>query len=87
MSIFLQVDSLAVANQMLADSEPVEQTLSIWKLLTSGGVGGQAIILVLFMLKFLAVAFYFMELKTANIFWKSAVLIFVSIFLGIILNF
>lgn len=44
-----------------------------------------AIILVLFMLKFLAVAFYFMELKTANVFWKSAVLIFVSIFFGIIL--
>ena len=44
-----------------------------------------AIILVLFVLKFLAVAFYFMELKTAHIFWKSAVLIFVSIFLGIIL--
>ncbi len=44
-----------------------------------------AIILVLFMLKFLGVAFYFMELKTAHIFWKSAVLIFMSIFLGIIL--
>lgn len=44
-----------------------------------------AIILVLFMLKFLAVAFYFMELKTAHVFWKSAVLIFVSLFLGIVL--
>ncbi|MBE0424225.1 MAG: hypothetical protein IBX66_09845 [Lutibacter sp.] len=44
-----------------------------------------AIILVLFMLKFLGVAFYFMELRTANVFWKSAVLIFVSIFLGIVL--
>lgn len=43
------------------------------------------IILVLFMVKFLGVSFYFMELKTANIFWKSAVLIFVSIFFGIIL--
>jgi len=44
-----------------------------------------AIILVLFMLKFLGVAFYFMELKKTHIFWKSAVLIFVSIFLGIVL--
>ncbi|HEY9168002.1 MAG TPA: cytochrome C oxidase subunit IV family protein [Lutibacter sp.] len=43
------------------------------------------IILTLFMLKFLGVAFYFMELKKAHIFWKSAVLIFMSIFLGIIL--
>ncbi|MDF1517847.1 MAG: hypothetical protein RQ864_06520 [Lutibacter sp.] len=44
-----------------------------------------AIILLFFMLKFLGVAFYFMELKTAHVFWKSAVLIFVSIFFGIIL--
>lgn len=43
------------------------------------------IILALFMLKFLAVAFYFMELKTAHVLWKSAVLIFVSVFFGIIL--
>lgn len=44
-----------------------------------------AIILVLFVLKFLGVAFYFMELKKAHVFWKSAVLIFMSIFLGSIL--
>jgi hypothetical protein len=44
-----------------------------------------SIILVLFMLKFLAVAFYFMELKKAHVFWKSAVLIFASIFLGLVL--
>ncbi|MCU0351201.1 MAG: MotA/TolQ/ExbB proton channel family protein, partial [Flavobacterium sp.] len=66
MSIFLQVDSLAVANQMLADSEPVEQTLSIWKLLTSGGVGGQAIILVLFILLFMALFLYFERLMAIN---------------------
>ncbi len=45
-----------------------------------------AIILVFFMVKFLAVAFYFMELKTAHVFWKSAVLIFASIFLAIVLT-
>ena len=43
MSIFLQADSLAVANQVLSeDAQPVEQTLSIWSLLTSGGAGGIA---------------------------------------------
>ncbi|MHB1147789.1 MAG: cytochrome C oxidase subunit IV family protein [Lutibacter sp.] len=45
-----------------------------------------AIIMALFMIKFLGVAFYFMELKNAHVFWKSAVLIFVSIFLVIVLT-
>ncbi len=44
-----------------------------------------AIILTLFMLKFLAVVFYFMELKRAHIFWKSVVIIFVMLFSTIIL--
>lgn len=44
-----------------------------------------AIILALFMVKFIGVAFYFMELKKAHVFWKSAVLIFASIFLGLVL--
>ncbi|MDO9276746.1 MAG: cytochrome C oxidase subunit IV family protein [Lutibacter sp.] len=44
-----------------------------------------AIMIALFMVKFLGVAFYFMELKKAHVFWKSAVLIFASIFLGIVL--
>ncbi|NEW80040.1 MAG: hypothetical protein GZ086_11585 [Gelidibacter sp.] len=43
-----------------------------------------AIILALFMIKFLGVAFYFMALRKAHVFWKSAVLIFVSIFLAIV---
>ena len=51
MSIFLQADSLALANQAVLDGEPVVKTLSIWELLTSGGIGGQAIILVLFILR------------------------------------
>jgi biopolymer transport protein ExbB len=66
MSLFLQVDSLAVANQMAASSEPVEQTLSIWKLLTTGGIGGQAIILVLFILLFMALFLYFERLMAIN---------------------
>jgi biopolymer transport protein ExbB len=66
MSIFLQVDSLAVANQMVAEDAPVEKTLSIWELLTSGGVGGQAIILVLFILLFMALFLYFERLIAIN---------------------
>jgi biopolymer transport protein ExbB len=66
MSIFLQVDSLAVASQMAAEDAPVEKTLSIWELLTSGGVGGQAIILVLFILLFMALFLYFERLMAIN---------------------
>ncbi|WP_445711539.1 MotA/TolQ/ExbB proton channel family protein [Flavobacterium sp.] len=67
MGIFLQVDSLAIANQVLTeDAQPAEQTLSIWELLTSGGIGGQAIILVLFILLFLALFLYFERLMAIN---------------------
>lgn len=66
MSIFLQADSLAVANQILTDDQPVEQTLSIWSLLTSGGIGGQAIILVLFILLFFALFLYFERIMAIN---------------------
>jgi biopolymer transport protein ExbB len=66
MSIFLQVDSLAVANQALTDDQPVEQTLSIWSLLTSGGIGGQVIILVLFILLFMALFLYFERIMAIN---------------------
>lgn len=44
-----------------------------------------AIILALFMLKFLGVAFYFMELKRAHVFWKSVIIIFVMLFSTVIL--
>jgi len=66
MSIFLQADSLAVANQILAEEQSVEKTLSIWDLLTSGGVGGQTIILVLFVLLFMAIFLYFERLLAIN---------------------
>lgn len=66
MSIFLQADSLAVANQVLTDDQPVEQTLSIWSLLTSGGIGGQAIILVLFVMLFFALFLYFERIMAIN---------------------
>ncbi|OGS72869.1 MAG: hypothetical protein A3F91_15380 [Flavobacteria bacterium RIFCSPLOWO2_12_FULL_35_11] len=54
-------------------------------ILDIGLKAASAIILALFMVKFLGVAFYFMELKRAHVFWKSAVLIFASIFLGLVL--
>ena len=66
MSIFLQVDSLAVANEALLEDQPVEKTLSIWELLTSGGIGGQVIILVLFILLFFALFLYFERLMAIN---------------------
>ena len=67
MSIFLQADSLAVANQVLSeDAQPVEQTLSIWSLLTSGGAGGIAIMIVLFLLLFMALFLYFERIMAIN---------------------
>ncbi len=66
MSIFLQADSLAVAQEALTEVQPVEKTLSIWSLLTSGGVGGQAIMAVLFILLFMALFLYFERLLAIN---------------------
>tara|TARA_R110002020_G_scaffold248810_3_gene462813 strand:- start:991 stop:1677 length:687 start_codon:yes stop_codon:yes gene_type:complete len=52
------VDSL----ESLAEDEPVEKTLSLIDLLMSGGIAGQIIILVLFILLFVAVYIYFERL-------------------------
>ncbi|OIQ17320.1 MAG: biopolymer transporter ExbB [Flavobacterium sp. MedPE-SWcel] len=64
------VDSLAVANEALLEGgESVEQTLSIWDLLTSGGIGGQIIVVVLALLLFVAIYLYIeriMALKEAS---------------------
>ncbi|MFN3640785.1 MAG: MotA/TolQ/ExbB proton channel family protein, partial [Flavobacterium sp.] len=46
----MQADSLAVAQNPLLEGESVERTLSIWDLITSGGLGGQIIIATLFVL-------------------------------------
>ncbi len=66
MSIFLQADSLAVANQIATEALPTEQTLSMWSLLTSGGIGGQLIMLVLFIQLFFALFLYFERLMAIN---------------------
>lgn len=42
------------------------------------------LILLLAVLKFMGVAFNFMELKKANVFWKVIVVGFLSLFVGII---
>ncbi len=60
LTLFMQdgVDSL----ESLAEDEPVEKTLSLIDLLMSGGIAGQIIILVLFILLFVAVYIYFERL-------------------------
>ena len=47
---------------LAAEEEPVEKTLSLFDLLTSGGLPGQIIILVLFILLFVAIYIYFERL-------------------------
>jgi len=66
MSIFLQADSLDLANEVITDNQPVEKTLSVWDLLTNGGIGGQIIILVLFIMLFFAIFLYFERLLAIN---------------------
>ncbi|MGB5942850.1 MAG: MotA/TolQ/ExbB proton channel family protein [Leeuwenhoekiella sp.] len=48
--------------ESLQDEEPVEKTLSMIDLLMSGGIAGQIIILILFILLFVAVYIYFERL-------------------------
>lgn len=66
MSLFLQADSLAVASETMAEQLPVEKTLSIWDLVTSGGIGGQLIMLTLGLLFFFALYLYFERLMAIN---------------------
>lgn len=69
MANFQNPDSLAVANEAILNGEPTEKTLSIWELLTSGGLGGQIIMIILGILLFVALYIYFervMALKAAS---------------------
>lgn len=62
-------DSLAVAQDAVLNGEPVEKTLSVWELLTSGGLGGQLIMIVLGILFFVAIYLYIersLALKAAS---------------------
>ncbi|AMA50645.1 MULTISPECIES: MotA/TolQ/ExbB proton channel family protein [Flavobacterium] len=67
MSLFLQVDSLTTTiNQANLKDVPVEKTLSVWELLTSGGLVGQIIMLSLFVMLFFALYLYFERLMAIN---------------------
>ena len=66
MGLFLQADSLAIASQVATEAQPTEKTLSVWSLLTSGGIGGQVIMIVLFALLFAALFLYFERLMAIN---------------------
>lgn len=62
----MQVDSTSVANPSLLEDQPVEKTLSIWELVTSGGVGGNIIMLTLFIMLAVALYLYFERLFAIN---------------------
>lgn len=62
----MQPDSLAVAQGTLPEGTSVEKTLSIWELVTSGGIGGQAIMLTLTILLFAALYLYFERIFAIN---------------------
>lgn len=66
MSLFLQTDTTAVVAQNLLEDVPVEKTLSIWELITSGGIGGQIIMLSIFTLLFVALYVYFERIMAIN---------------------
>jgi biopolymer transport protein ExbB len=66
MSILLQTDSLSVARENLTEAAPVEKTLSIIELLTSGGLAGQIIMTALFLMFFAALYLYFERLMAIN---------------------
>ena len=60
------VDSLAVAQEAILDPQPIEKTLSIWELVSSGGIGGQMIMITLGLLFFFALYLYFERLMAIN---------------------
>lgn len=62
----MQPDSLAVAQNTLTEGAPIEKTLSIWELVTSGGIGGQSIMIILTLLLFLAFYLYFERIFAIN---------------------
>ena len=66
MGLFLQSDSLSVAKDALAEAVPVEKTISIWELLTSGGIAGQLIMISLFIMLFFALYLYFERLMAVS---------------------
>ncbi len=66
MRFFLQADTTSAAAQQLIDEVPVEKTISVWDLVTSGGIGGQAIMLSIGIMLFVALYIYFERLMAIN---------------------
>jgi biopolymer transport protein ExbB len=66
MNLPLQIDTLAAASQEMVTDQPVEKTLSIWELLTTGGIGGNIIMITLGLMLFLALYLYFERLLAIN---------------------
>jgi biopolymer transport protein ExbB len=62
---------LSVAQENLAEAVPVEKTLSIFELLTSGGLAGNIIMASLFLMFFVALYLYFERLMAINAASKS----------------
>jgi len=60
------IDSLATTQNAVLDPQPVEKTLSIWELVSSGGIGGQMIMITLGLLFFFALYLYFERLMAIN---------------------
>lgn len=60
------IDSIQTANTALNEPISVEKTISIWELLTSGGIGGQAVMLAIGVLFFVALYLYFERLMAIN---------------------
>ncbi len=66
MLYFLQADTTAAAASAMMDDVPVEKTISIWSLITSGGIGGQLIMFALALLLFAALFVYFERIMAIN---------------------
>ena len=66
MLFFLQADTTSAVAQELLDEVPVEKTISVWDLVTSGGIGGQAIMLAIGLMLFVALYIYFERLLAIN---------------------
>lgn len=66
MSLFLQADTLSAAQDALLEAVPVEKTLSIWELITGGGLAGQMIMIALFIMLFFAIYLYLERLMAIS---------------------
>ncbi|NBL63627.1 MotA/TolQ/ExbB proton channel family protein [Flavobacterium sp. NST-5] len=62
----IQADTTSVANPEALTDVPAEKTLSIWELITSGGIGGNIIMLAIGIMLFVALYIYFERLMVIN---------------------